>query len=138
MLWKMTKLSLCGLLLLFIACKPASDSIQPSRNSIQPSGKVSREVPLQVMQQVPARLKLLKLGMPQQEAFEILDLAPYNPPYFGNGPENSWTASYVLRTNCILRMGLDRTTMPTRLTAVRGAVAAVPAVLEGDGWKSLP
>jgi hypothetical protein len=126
----MTKLSLCGLLLLLIGCKPASDSTQPSR-------KVTREVPLQVMQRVPARLKLLKLGMTQQEALEILDLAPYNPRGFGNGPQNSWTVSYVLRTNCILTMGLDRTTVPTRLTAVRGAVAAVPAVLEGDGWKSM-
>lgn len=126
----MTKLSLCGLLLLLIGCKPALDSTEPGR-------KVSREVPLQVIQRVPARLKLLKLGMTQQEALEILDSAPYNPRGIGNGPLNSWTVSYELRTNCILTMGLDRTTVPTRLTAVRGAVEPVPAVLKGDGWKSM-
>ena len=126
----MTKLSLCGLLLLFIACKPASDSIQPSR-------KVHREVPLEVMQRVPARLKLLKIGMTEQEALEILDLAQYNPVGFGNGALSRWNCSYVLRTNCLLTMGLDRTTVPTRLTEVTGANGEVPAVLEGAGWKSM-
>ena len=124
------KLANLALVILLIGCKPDSDSKQSNL-------KATREVPMEVIQRIPSRLKLLKSGMTQQQALEILDLAPYQPRGFGDGSQSSWNCTYHLRTNLFLTMGLDRTQVPTKLTGVRGSVVEAPAVLDGDGWKVL-
>ena len=103
--------------------------------SAQSNGAGARVIPVMNLEQVPKRVKYVRVGMTQDEAVKTLGLADYRLWGYGNGPLNAWNVNYQLRTNCILTLGLDRTKDPSRITTVRGGFA--PAVLTGDGWKAI-
>lgn len=83
-----------------------------------------REVPMDIIQNVPGHLKLLKPGMAKAEVFKILGLTGYNPVATGSGPTDRYGSSYYLRTNYVVTLTFDETRDSFR--SVR---------LDGDGWK---
>jgi hypothetical protein len=90
-----------------------------------------QDVPVAVLQQIPQRVKLVKVGMIEEEALTALGLAGYALRGLGGGPPEHYNWDYYLRTNCVLTLGLDMSRTPPRVKIVRGGFA--PAVAMCDG-----
>ena len=117
----------CYLLLLLVAgCNRRSDSTSPTTGA-------ETEIPMALLQKLPERVKLVRVGMTEEKALKTLGLSAYRLRGFGDGPRHIWTVNYLLRTNCTLMMGLDMTKVPPTVTLVRGGFS--PAIVIGDGGK---
>ncbi len=80
---------------------------------------------MEVILNIPNRVKSLKVGMPKKDVLSMLGLIGYTPFDIASGPMTRHGHSYYLRTNYVLTVTFDETKDSFR--SVR---------LDGDGWKS--
>lgn len=85
----------------------------------------ARDIPSEVLAQVPKRLQDLKPGMNPSEVLRVLGMSNFGTFAMSMGPVTNYALTFELRSNCLMTLSFDVSKRPPPFLS---------AALNGDGW----